>query len=229
MSDRAVYPAIVEKVNREHDLGLIRVKANDLVTAKWTQSEQITVGALVAAILPSNELRVGIVSQSARAIPAERGFMGGLRDGDRGLELYDDTTLRAYNLPLHKNDVILRVEDRPTPDLKTYQQLMEADDRAPLAVTGDPVSVDIQRGSEMLHLQFPLGPMNWPRPWGETESRRFSGFPGVLDTDLPLATTQCGAPLVDSTGGTAAIVIACRTRGRTHIIPAAVARAFISD
>lgn len=228
MADGKTLSASVEKVDRKHDLALIRVNANNLPTATWSRSEPIKVGALVAAIMPSKEPSVGVVSQPARAIPADEGFLGRLRESGRGLEI-DDDSAKERGIPLEKGDLVLSVEDHPTPDLKAFTQLMKHSASAPQAVAGDPVRLTVLRGQETMDLQFPLAPLRWPRAWGAEESRRYSGFPSVLDADLPLTTIECGAPLVNVDGEVAAIAIACRSRGRSHVVPAAIAYPFISE
>jgi hypothetical protein len=106
---------------------------------------------------------------------------------------------------------------------------------AAIAYAGDPVRVGVKRGDNTLDFQFPL-PLSYSIEYfgAENESLRWSGFPSVFGTNIPLTPKLCGGPVIDKTGRVAGITIACRTVpftswGQRHVIPAAVAKDVLAD
>lgn len=233
LADGRVFPASVQEVSREHDLALLKIDAAGLPEARWSRDESIAPGTLIAALVPGEAPRAGVVSLAARPRPPVTGALGViLGDGDFGLEVYDLVD-RGYDVPLRKGDVVVHVEGRPTPDLDAYRALMEPESGAAIAYAGDPVRVGVRRGRDTLEFRFALLPFDFFRSNARTASRRWWGFPSVFDTDVQLAPTQCGGPMIDRSGRVAGIAIACHLSfgnlGQRHVIPAAVARQVFAD
>ena len=226
MADGRTFPANIEKTSRTHDLALLKIGANELPKAKWFDGEGISIGMLVAAVLPNGTQRVGVISQNERSIPAVAGQILGLQDSSEGLQVVDDESMLRLRLPLRKGDIIVSIEDRPTPDMKALTALLGVwDKRGTLDLDpGDPISVAVQRDSNRVNVRFPL-------PLGAflelAGSKRRTGFPSVFDTDALLEPTECGGPLVDVSGRVLGITIACRRRGQTHVVPATVVAKFL--
>ena len=237
LADGRVFPASVQKVSREHDLALLKIDAAGLPEARWSRDESIAPGTLIAALVPGQPPRAGVVSLAARPIPPVTGALGvSLRDGDRGLEVHDvvaSAAAHGYDVPLRKGDVVVHVEGQPTPDVDAYRALIEPESGAAIAYAGDPVRVGVRRGRDTLELRFPLLPFDFfTYSARRTASRRWWGFPSVFGTDIRLTPTLCGGPVIDRSGRVAGIAIACRAhgiKGERHVIPAAVAKKVVAD
>jgi S1-C subfamily serine protease len=233
LADGRVFPARVQKVSQEHDLALLKIAAADLPEVRWSRDESIAPGALIAALVPGQPPRAGVVSLAARPRPPVLGELGvSLRDGDRGLEVHDVVAHR-YDVPLRKGDVVVHIEGQPTPDLNAYWALIRPESDAAIAYAGDPVRVGVRRGCDTLELHFPLVPFDFFTYDARSASRRWWGFPSVFDTDIHLTPTLCGGPVIDRSGRVAGIAIACRMslgfKGERHVIPAHVARGVVDD
>ena len=233
LADGRVLPAAIEKVSREHDLAILKVDAKDLPEARWSRTEIAPAGALIAALTPGKPPLAGVVSHTVRSIPPESGWLGvELKDSDRGLEVHDDEMVAQYmgsefDMPIRKGDIIVHIEGHPTPNLKTCLELLEPEAGDPVACAGDVIRVGVRRGDDSLELRLPLAPTWGPFP--TYLSRRYSGFPSVFETHIPLPPNLCGAPVIDGTGRVAGIAIACRNHGRISVIPAAVAGKVATD
>jgi S1-C subfamily serine protease len=230
MSSGKTWPATIVKFSRAHDLALLKIDADNLPTAKWVDRRDHPPGTLAVALLPSDEMRVGIVSRRLRSIPADRGGgLGNVIDTSEGLKVADELWSRSFDLPLKKGDIIATVDGNATPTVESLLALF-GDSNKPgklFAYAGDPISVVVRREKSTLNLRMPLSASSWPRPDGE--SRRYSGFPSVFDTDAKLTPEQCGAPLIDRHGHVLGVAIACRRVGQTHVVPATTAQRFISE
>jgi S1-C subfamily serine protease len=231
MPDGRKLSATVEKVSRPYDLAVVKVEAADLGVVQWSQAEAPTVGTLVSAIIPGESPRVGVVCHATRAIPPEHGRLGAdLRDSEQGLTIVDmraGTTQSSF----HKGDVIVHVEDHPTPNRQTYRQLLEPASGEPLALAGDRVRVGVKRGKDSLEVQAVLVPReSHPR---SDISPRCTGFPMAFDADIPLASPVllppdlCGGPVIDAAGLVVGVAIACRPT--PLVLPASLARKFLTD
>ncbi|MHC4403461.1 MAG: trypsin-like peptidase domain-containing protein [Planctomycetota bacterium] len=226
--------ARVLRYSREHDLALLKIDATDLPVPEWSPVDHV-VYTFVAAILPDTPrpwgkfpLRdsplVGLVTQAARPILPQPGLLGKFNDTDRGLELY---SLRRKSEQLEKNDIILSVEGHPTPDRESFRRVMQPSQATVLAYAGEPVEVKIRRDGKTLDLRCVLA--ETPSNSLQDESVRRSGFPSAVDSDISLAPTECGAPVIDAKGDVCGIVIASRGRGQTRVLTTSEVRRFLSE
>lgn len=229
--DGQTLPATIHKYSRRYDLAVLKVARTDLPYADWSEEASHPVGKFVAALLPGEPPRVGVVSHAARPIPVDRGVGFGdsmeLCDTDDGLEVVEVYSTNPFDLRLRKGDVIRSVEGHTTPDLKSLIRLLgDRDSPGKLVMdAGDRITFTIQRGNGTTWVRSPLP----ASAWAMNESYRRSGFPRVYDTDVPsLDPRLCGGPLVDIDGRVVGITIACRRDrgGQTHVVPSAVARRF---
>ena len=236
LADGRVLPATVAKVSREHDLAILKINAANLPEASWSKEEDLSPGTLIAALVPGKPPLTGVVSLAPRPVPPVTGWLGvGVQDSDRGLEVVHDGNAQEYGVPLCQGDVVVHVEGRPTPDLKTCRELLEPEVGAAIAYASDPVRVGVKRGDDTLEFRFPL-PLSYSIEYfgAEHESLRWSGFPSVFGTNIPLTPKLCGGPMIDKTGRVIGVAIACRTVpftswGQRHVIPAAVAKCAIAE
>ena len=236
LSDGREFPATVRRVFQDHDLVLLKIDAAGLSTVPWSQDGEITPGSPIAAIIPGQPARAGVVALAARPSPQVAGGLGvSLTNSDRGLTAGDILDER-YNVPLLNGDIVVRINNQPTPDLAAYEALFLKGKT--IAHAGEPVNVRVQRGSESLNLQFTWPPYNLVTPTDhqtKTASLRWWGFPRVFDTDIRLKRTECGGPVIDRSGRVVGIYIASGSTVHGgvfafhHVIPAQVANGLISD
>ncbi len=216
--------ARVVRYSREDDLALLKVDATGLPEIGWSTIDP-RLRTFIAAIIPGKSPIVGLVTQPARPIPAEEGMQWPLRDTEEGLAFFD--VPRESERPFEKNDIIVSVGGHATPSFKTFCQVMQPTPTTRLAYPGDNVQVTVMRGKKALDLRCVIPSL--PSDSLQRESSRRSGFAKALDSEMTLLPTQAGAPAIDGKGDVAGIVIACRGRGQTHILPTPVVRRFLSE
>lgn len=231
MPDGRVLPATTRRVAREHDRALLNVEANDLPVAEWSPSEAPAVGTFVAALIPGAPLRPGVVCHVARPIPAERGRLeANLRDSPTGLEVAGPD-LPPIQSPFRKGDVIVHIEDHPTPNRQACREIFDPATAEPIALAGDRVRVGIKRGTDTLEICASLVASDYA-PGSRTSPRR-AGFASAFDADIPLAPELymppdlCGGPVIDAAGSVVGVAIACRPWAL--VLPASVASKFFSE
>lgn len=231
LADERVFPASVEKVFEEHDLALLKIDARGLPEARFGGDESIAPGTLIAALIPGQAARAGLVSLAARTRPPANGGLGALlNDGDGGVEVRD--VIEGYEFPLRKGDVVVHVQGKPTPDFDTYFALFHPASGPAVAYAGDTVRVGVRRSDETLELRFRLPPSNFWRYTAKGASHRWWGFPSVFGTDIHLTAKECGGPVIDKSGRVVGIAIAClgnRYFGQRDVLPAHVARKVVAD
>ena len=144
LADGRVFPASVQKVSQKHDLALLKIDATGLPEVRWSQDESIAPGSLIAALVPGQPARTGVVSLGARARPPANGGLGVfMGEVDGGLEVH---RVHGFDVPLRKGDVVVHVEDRPTPDYDAYHALFQPKSGTAIAYAGDTVRVGVRRG-----------------------------------------------------------------------------------
>ena len=120
--DGRIFPAAVVKIAREHDLAILKIRVADLPIGEWSREDDPRVGTILAFPAASDGLAVGFISHPPISIPPERGELWvRLRDRPPGLEIEEvyegfRGSPVLHNTMLHKGDVILSVDGRPTPD-----------------------------------------------------------------------------------------------------------------
>ena len=233
LADGRVLPADVQKVFKEHDLALLKIDAVGLPETPWSEDESVAAGTLIAAIIPGKEPQAGLVELAPRIRPPARAGLGvnlKPREGNDGLEVHGETGL---DIPLRKGDVLVHIEDRPTPNYEAYLGLFWPKSDTPIAYAGDTVRVGLRRGGDTLEIRFALTPSNFWCYDASTSSRRWWGFPSVFGTDIKLTPQQCGGPVIDKSGRVVGITIACQGEsgnlGQRHVIPAHIARGVVAD
>lgn len=246
LSDGRVLPASVIKTSREHNLAILKVEATDLAALEWSEADAPPIGTLVAVAAPARPAATGSVSHPVVSIPAERGWLWvKVQEGCLGLEVTDVSEM-AEPFLLRKRDIILSINDHPTPnleayrklrldpyedkwagfppttDLETYRKLWQPNMGAFLP--GDRVRVVVSRGGKKVEFRHVLGPAKWPRPEGR--SFRCSGFASVYGVAMN-SESVLGGPVLDRTGHGIGVAVAWRAQGYLLVLPAAVVRAMI--
>jgi serine protease Do len=230
LADGRVLPAAVVKVSRQHDLALLKIDATELPQIPWSGREQIPVGTLVGALRYAEPPVVGVAALATRAVARTTGLVGigKVKDAEGGIEVVELKSRwksASSKSPIRERDVIVHIEGRPTPNVKTFEKIAAPDHRGrelPFVFAGDPVRVGVKRSGKDLELRFPsISYMHNP---GDKTSRRKTGFAAVFDTDAIITADTCGGPVVDRSGEVVGITIALPTEARVYVVPAAVAR-----
>lgn len=222
---RAVQAGVVN-TSRKYDLALLKIDATGLPQIPWSERESTPVGSLVGALRFDEPPTVGVVAQVSHAVASAPGWigLGTLKDAQGGVEVGDVTAHWTSQIPIRAGDVILHLDGCPTPDVTTFEKLVNPSGGNWVlrsATAGDPIRVGVRRGDEEMELRFPL-----PSPTYHAysmNSRRKSGFPAVFDTDTLITPDTCGGPVVDRSGHVVGITIAMPTAYRLYVVPAAVA------
>ena len=237
LSDGRVLPATVIKTVRAHDLAVLKIDAVDLRPVDLSETVAPPVGTLVAAVADSAVTSFGCISHPALSFPSERGWLRArLQDSKQGLEVVE-----LHDMPeggafatfgpqlLRKGDVIVSIDDHPTPNREACLALLELDieKKDPLAIAGDSVRLSVVRDGKPAELGHVLGPPNGPRFAGQ--SARCSGFAKVYSVTATAESSLCGGPVVDRLGHLIGVAIAWRHSGWLLVLPAAIAKTVASD
>jgi S1-C subfamily serine protease len=253
LTDGRTLPATVREVAREHDLAVLKIDADGLPQIVWSERREIPVGTLVAALRFGQPPTVGVVSHSTRRSAPAIGYfgIGKVKDAGGGVEveqlvswwdpsivkgLRENYELAGLESPIRVGDVILSIESRPVPNVRTFEQLTKplangySGREVPFVIAGDPIRVTVRRDGKERSLRFPLPSTTWDVR--DKTSPRNSSFPAVFDTDVSLSRDLCGGPLVDCEGRVVGITIALPesvvmespVMSRTFVVPAIIAR-----
>ncbi len=225
LADGRVFPAAIVKTIREHDLAMLKIGAEKLPVAEWSDDGHPQVGAIATAPGTGDELAVGFVSHPEISIPPERGDLWlDVQGSPRGLEIvevYQASRTKLHNTALRQGDIIRAVDGQPTPDLETYRKLFYPKQGDPIAIAGDQVRLAIVRDGKAFESLQVLDPAEVPQPEGQ--SPRYSGFARAynvtVDAKFPL-----GGPVADRKGRIMGIAISWRAQGWLLVVPAATAK-----
>jgi S1-C subfamily serine protease len=231
LSDGGLLNAELRHVVHEHDLAFLMVDAENLPVTTFPAAENIKAGAIVAAVLPGELPRCGVVSVETRPIPAEDAWTGdGLSDTPRGVEVTQIRGIVYRDVAQRPKDIIREINGHSTPDVASLKRLLgqELKDSVP----GDLIEMKVTRAGSDMTFKTPLLPSDGylHREIDSSYTPRRSGFAAVFDSDVPLKRSLCGGPVIDASGQTVGIVIASRgrddeLRGPTMVLPASVVKA----
>ena len=231
LPDGRLLNAELQHVLHEHDLAFLKVDAENLPVTTFPAAENIKAGAIVAAVLPGELPRSGVVSVETRPIPAEDAWTGdGLSDTPRGVEVTQVPGFLYRNVAQQPKDIIREISGHSTPDVASLKRLLGQELKN--TIPGDLIEMKVTRAGREMTFKTPLLPsdgyLNQAIDFAYTLRR--SGFTSVFDSDIPLKQSLCGGPVIDASGQTVGIVIASRgrndeLRGPTMVLPASVVKA----
>lgn len=225
LADSRELPATVAVIDKEHDLALLHVEADDLVPVRLA-GEQPSVGAWVATVgLWRDPLAVGVVSAPPRALPHQSGVLGVMleySDEPVVTRVYPDSG--AAEAGVLVNDVIVKVNGEAVPSRRAL--IRKVGSYSP----GDVVELEILRDGETITLSATLMSRSSALPFGNRSemqnmmggalSERRFGFPRALQHDTVLRPNECGGPLVNLDGQTVGLNIARSGRTESYAIDA---------
>ncbi|MCA9234652.1 MAG: PDZ domain-containing protein [Planctomycetales bacterium] len=225
-ADGRELPATIAGVDKEFDLALLKVDANDLVPLNFSP-ELPEVGAWVATVgLWRDPLAVGVVSVPPRALPHQSGVLGvQLDESDKPLvtRVFPDTG--AADAGVLVNDMIVKVNGQATPSRLALIR------RVRTFSPGDQIELEILRDGETITVTATLMSESTALPLGNRSAmqnmmggalseRRF-GFPRALQHDTVLRPSECGGPLVNLDGEAVGLNIARSGRTESYAIDGA--------
>lgn len=209
----------------EYDLAMLKVDADRLTPAPWSDSENVEVGSLLATTYVGRDpLAVGVCSLASHPIANDVVLGVRLKNSDKGpfvTEVIPHTA--ADEAGLEPGDIVSHISAQPIGSSEQFVDLIGQ--RLP----GDTIELSVEREDRKLSLRATLG----RRTDSEMESGDFqsflggelsfrrSGFPSVLQHDTFLLPHHCGGPLVDLDGKVVGINIARAERIASYAVPAA--------
>ena len=226
MSDGRGYSAEVAGIDREFDLAMLRVTADDLPTLEISESTAPVVGSWLATVgMDSYPLAVGVVSVEPRTIPHQGGILGvQLNSEDRPariVRVFPGSA--AAKAGLLVNDIILEIEGKKTASREALVRRVQ--EFSP----GDTIQILAKRDEEELKLSAILmGRFPGLRPTrnefqnllGSGLSERRFGFESAFQHDTVIEPTDVGGPVVNLDGQVVGFNIARSGRTETYAIAA---------
>jgi serine protease Do len=225
--------ASIVGIDEEHDVALLKIRANNLAVIEWSRAVPPPVGSWLATPASGEvPVSIGVVSVEPRQIKRRVAALGIiLRDADHGARVYqvvpgsgagkagikrDDIITHLQGKRVDSRDALVQAITQFCPGDKVRVQAL----RGGKAVTTDAILSDLAELSgedENATLEKLGGPL----------SKRRAGFPVVIQHDTVLQPNQCGGPLVNLDGQAVGINIARASRVASYAIPADVVQSLI--
>lgn len=224
LADGRELPATIKGADREFDLAVLKVAADDLPPLEISESTMPIVGSWLATVgMDSYPAAIGVVSVEPREIPHQAGILG-VRLAETNPEariVQVFAASAAAKAGLLVNDVILEIEGGKTP---TREALVK---RVQEFSPGDTVQILAKRGDEELKLSAILmGRFPGLRPsrsefqnlLGSGLSERRFGFAKAFQHDTVFEPTDVGGPVVNLDGKVVGFNIARSGRTESYAI-----------
>ena len=217
----------------EYNLALFAIHGRTFEGAVWPANDSANQpGTLLTALGPDNApLGIGVVSVGPRSL-LPRGFLGiqseGVEDGVIIVRTLPKTP--AANAGLKEGDIITALNGEPV-EQSTFGFMVQgfpAGSEVTFAVRSGDSSRDVtvtldERGTNESGRFRMMNRMTGPL------SDKRSGFPSIVQHDIPLLPNQCGGPVVDLNGHCVGINVARAGRIKTYAIPANIVRDLLAS
>lgn len=235
LQDRREYDASVVGIDRQYDLAMLKLDAEDLPAMQLESDATAAAGDWVATVGTSaNPVAVGVLSVAPRAIPHRAGKLGvqleEAVDGAMVAKIVTDSAAEEAGLLV--NDIVYSVNGEPTRNRRQFIRAVQK------FSPGDTITIGVRRDRQELSIDATLisefkelrrSRSDYQNSLGsELSSRRF-GFPLALTHDTVLSTKQCGGPLVNLDGQVIGFNIARAGRTESYAIPTAKLKELMSD
>jgi len=230
------YPAKIFKKNKENDLAILKIKAQDLPAATWS-SVTPKLGMFVLTASPEGKaLAIGTYSVQPRSTrEGEQAFLGVqpivAMNGVRVTDIQPGSA--SYEAGIRDNDIIMKIAGRPTVDVASLVKVIR--EHRP----GDQVTIEYQRNGVPQTTQATFAGrglageraarFKMMNRLGAVPSRRDGNFPSVFQHDTPLFPEQCGGPMVDLDGHVIGLNIARKGRAASFALPAVHVKTLIDE
>jgi len=242
LADGTIKEAKVIGIDPETDLALLKIDAENLNVAQWSDDPTPLTGRWVVTpkavqdrddnYLPT----VGVVSVDNRKIPPSRPFIGimmvAVKEG--GVRITNVITRSPADFAdLWVNDVIKKIDD------VEIQNQMELQDTLKNYDINDRITLNIERGEKKMKIRLTLAERDKVSPdnqrsnlqnsMGSILSRRRKDFPEAFQHDSMLSSKTCGGPIVDLSGKIVGINIARAGRVSSLALPASKVREIVEE
>jgi len=210
------------------DVALLKVEAHGLSPVVWAESSELAQGSWVVANGASSRslrrVNVGIISAKSREVKGRAPAVIGVsfKQAKDSLEIHVVTPgTGAESAGLKAGDVIKKIGDD---EVTTREALIE---RVRDFMAGEKVSIEYERGGELLNADVELMPRDKAYKEKKTRNDEMSGdyskrrdsFPRVLQTDIPFSARTIGGPLLNMDGECVGMNIARANRAESFAIP----------
>ncbi|HEV8607310.1 MAG TPA: trypsin-like peptidase domain-containing protein [Tepidisphaeraceae bacterium] len=218
---------------RAHDLGLLKVKADELVAASWAEAGAAKPGQILASVgIEPRPLAIGVVCSPLIDVPRERGQLTiNLAPADAGVAGLRITEVwkgrDAVARVVRVGDVVTHINGVATPDVETFVRVREKQLDDPATVVGDTIPLTILRDGKVMKVEVPIESESFQQ-MDEFRGRR-TGFPAVFTHDGTVPRKQLGGPVVDAQGKVIGVNIATIWGAFTYAIPAEVVRKAVAE
>ncbi len=228
LADQREFDAQIVGVNRDYDLALLKIDAQQLPTLQLKNSPTPDIGAWLATVgMKRGPQAVGVLSVGPREISHRAGTLG-VRLAERTdqplvVQVFPHTAAEAAGLQV--DDLVLSVNNQPTRTREDFVRRIR--EHSP----GDPLRLRVRRGEQTLDIAALLKSR---RPWrlptreefqnqlGSQLSQRRFGFPNAFQHDTVIKPSDCGGPVVNLDGEIVGFNLARAGRTETYAIPVAV-------
>jgi len=218
----------------DHDLALLKIRANNLPVIDWSDSEPPSLGSWLATPgLETIPISIGVVSVGPRKIERRVPALGIIiEDSEKGPMIHQVVPESgAAKAGLRRNDVVVNLNGKR---VESRDGLIQAIRKFR---PGDKVRLRILRAKEELAIEATLGELAqivhgreyFQNGLGGRLSERRAGFPLALQHDTVLQPNQCGGPVVDLDGKAVGINIARASRVASYALPASVVKPLLGE
>jgi len=246
--DGREYPAVVVNRDEDHDVALLRVKADDLTPVQWADGKEPLLGSwLVTPNGAGKPLALSVLGQAGRKVGREdnRGVPAnemldnevflGVRFGPKAEAAVVQDVLPdgpAQRAGFRSGDTITTVDGQAVRDAKALIKVLGK------YKVGDKVGFDVKRDGKEVKLTATLAAREAPDPAQETNdalrtdgrvSPRKDRFPVAFGHDAVFRADQCGGPVLNLDGRAVGLNIARVDATTTYAIPAAVVEKLVAD
>ncbi|MEM9940089.1 MAG: PDZ domain-containing protein [Planctomycetota bacterium] len=235
-----IVKATVFGIDEATDLALLKVEAENLSEAPWSDSSSPMIGQWLATPKANKDQAViGVVAAKSRLIPKSRAFIGIQMENfvEDEIALGVKIVLVMPSSPakragLKVGDIIQRLDDFEITDrvslVKAITENYNVDDYATL---------EVKRNDEVLKLNLQFAKQedvgsqfersNAQNSMGSTLSQRRNDFPEAFQHDSNLNQNTCGGPIVDLSGKIVGINIARAGRVSSLALPSNTIRLLV--
>ena len=239
LNDGTILDAKVIGIDPATDLALLKVDAENLNVAQWSDDTTPVTGRWVATPKGTvdGQPTIGVVSVNSREIPPSKPFIGiQMRNepNDGGVVItmiVADSPADRANLWV--NDLITSIDGEPVKNNESVRDQLGNYD------VNDRITLGVQRGEKKMEIRLTLGEKDKIAPeykrsilqnsMGSILSRRRKNFPDAFQHDSMLTSKTCGGPVVDLSGKIVGINIARSGRVESLAIPAYLAREIVES
>ena len=222
-NDEAIHRATIISNDSETDLTLLKINATNLQAIDFTDTIKTSQADWLVNILPSNTVKIGLVSAKQRNIIKVSGVLGvllGIGD-DKGVIVNQAINDGPAHLSgIKSGDIIKAINDQKTLSRDAVLKALEG--KGP----GKSVAMTIFRNGRTLNKDIILGDrhvtfgmFNRNLEMSGTISKRIDGFKSIIQHDTAISHNETGTPVCNIDGKVVSLNIAKVNRSETFALP----------